>query len=172
MVRRAQRVATPAMQATRKAKMEQRVSAATMQAIGKAKREQRVAAPAAPAMKRKWAKWVAEQTMELSARLAARLAAQSRSPQEVPLGLASESRQPVAPSAHPSPLEEDLPWGQETPLHDTRNDVDLGSVDDASARIDVESVCMEEQSEYRRYAEILREIGRLNHVHKRFCYII
>ena len=110
-----------------------------------------------------------DQTMELSARLAAI----SRSPQEVPLGPALESRQPVAPSTHPSPLEEDLPWGQETPLHDTRNDdVDLGSVDDASARIDVESVCMEEQSEYRRYAEILREIGRLNHVQKRFCYII
>ena len=37
---------------------------------------------------------------------------------------------------------------------------------------DVESVCMEEQSEYNRYAGILREIRRLNHVQKRFCYII
>ena len=37
---------------------------------------------------------------------------------------------------------------------------------------DVESVCMEEQSEYNRYAGILREIRRLSHVQKRFCYII
>ena len=72
----------------------------------------------------------------------------------------------------PGPGEEDMPISEMTEpesLHDSRNDVELGSADDASAKIDIETVASDRKPEHLRYMELLREVQRFT-AHKQIVY--